>query len=623
MLESKGKYISGIPVNKAMTPQEALEYLRNAPEVKLEDLEAEVPPKVGMTFQDLLKKVEGVKAETLPALLPELFRGIYEGGLSDTEREALFLSLKKKTGVSVGALRRDWGRYLATREAQAREEEAALPEDALEAARELSQDPALLHRAIRAMGELGVVGEEENRGLLYLALLSARTERPISVFVKGRSSSGKSFLVETALTLIPPRGYYKLTSMSEKALVYTDLDFSHRHLILYEEDGLATEGILYLVRTLLSEGEIHYLTVEKTPQGKMAAREIHRPGPTGLITTLTKGLTKEDNETRTISLYMNDSKEHTLRVIEAQALREGGLWAGEEVDPLPWHALYWTLPQKEVVVPFAPAVQRLLHAQDLPEDLTRLRRDFPRFLTLVKVVALLHHARREEREGRIVATLEDYALAYHLAARPLTRSVYTVSPQALTLAVAVREVYEDKLAKGNLPPEGVRVYVKELARRLRWATRTVQKWVDMADAAGLVEVQKDGTRLALRPVEGAPLEESSFRLLPEPERLARELGEGGRYVHPITGETCVLYLAESACALPSKTEENAVQDEENQRARYAHQRARTPEERAPGEEKPRAHSEVPSSSQNSEVRARYAHAPTPTTEEEVEVEVDL
>jgi hypothetical protein len=208
-----------------------------------------------MTFQDLLKKVEGVKAETLPALLPELFAGIYEAGLLDTEREALFLSLKKKTGVSMGALRRDWGRYLATREAQAREEEAALPEDALEAARELSQDPALLHRAIRAMGALGVVGEEENRGLLYLALLSARTERPISVFVKGRSSSGKSFLVETALTLIPPRGYYKLTSMSEKALVYTDLDFSHRHLILYEEDGLATEGILYLVRTLLSEGK--------------------------------------------------------------------------------------------------------------------------------------------------------------------------------------------------------------------------------------------------------------------------------------------------------------------------------------------------------------------------------
>lgn len=121
--------------------------------------------------------------------------------------------------------------------------------------------------------------------------------------------------------------------MSAKALVYADLDFRHRHLVLYEEDGLSSEEVLYLVRTLLSEGQIRYLTVEKTPQGRMAAREIVRPGPTGLITTLTKGLTKEDNETRTFSLYMDDSKGHTLRVVQALAEREAR-------GPFP----RWTLP---------------------------------------------------------------------------------------------------------------------------------------------------------------------------------------------------------------------------------------------------------------------------------------
>ncbi|WP_253665788.1 hypothetical protein [Thermus scotoductus] len=412
--------------------------------------------------------------------------------------------------------------------------------------------------------------------------------------------------MKQTLALIPPRGYYELSSMSAKALVYADVDFRHRHLVLYEEDGLNSEEVLYLVRTLLSEGQIRYLTVEKTPQGRMAAREIVRPGPTGLITTLTKGLTKEDNETRTFSLYMNDTKGHTLRVVQALAEREAR-GARPEVDPAPWHALYEALPQVEVVVPFAPAIARLLEAQDLPEDLTRLRRDFGRFLTLVKVAALLHHARREAREGRLVATLEDYALAYHLAARPLARSVHTVSPQALALAVAVREVHEAKVeeAAGKNVPEGaVAVYVKELARHLRWAKRTVQKWVDQAEAAGLVDVQRDGNRLAIRPVEGAPLEEAAFRLLPEPERLARELGEGGSYVHPLTGETCVLLLPQTACAFPAKAGENAVLNEENQRARHAHDRARPPEERPSGEEKSRARSEVASPSQNSEECAR-------------------
>ncbi len=271
----------------------------------------------------------------------------------------------------MGALRKDWARYRATREEEARKEAApALTPEDREAARELSEDPALLHKAIRAIGALGVVGEEENRGLLYLALLSAKTEAPISVLVKGRSSSGKSFLVGSVLKLIPPRGYYELSSMSAKALVYADLDFRHRHLVLYEEDGLNNEEVLYLVRTLLSEGQIRYLTVEKSPQGRMVAREIARPGPTGLITTLTKGLSKEDNETRTFSLYMDDSKAHTLRVVQALAEREA-LGARPEVEVAPWHALYEALPRVEVVVPYAPAIARLLEAQGLPEDLTR------------------------------------------------------------------------------------------------------------------------------------------------------------------------------------------------------------------------------------------------------------
>lgn len=55
-----------------------------------------------------------------------------------------------------------------------------------------------------------------------------------------------------------------------------------------------------------------------------------------------------------------------------------------------------------------------------------------------------------------MAALEDYALAYHLAARPMARSVHTVSPQALALAVAVREVHEAKVEEAagkNIPRE--------------------------------------------------------------------------------------------------------------------------------------------------------------------------
>ena len=49
----------------------------------------------------------------------------------------------------------------------------------------------------------------------------------------------------------------------------------------------------------------------------------------------------------------------------------------------------------------------------------------------------------------------------------------------------------EEAAGKNIPEGSVAVYVKDLARHLRWANRTVQKWVDHAEAAGLVYVQRD------------------------------------------------------------------------------------------------------------------------------------
>jgi hypothetical protein len=80
---------------------------------------------------------------------------------------------------------------------------------------------------------------------------------------------------------------FTLTSASEKALIYTDEDLHHRMLVLYEADAIAKAGHgAYLLRTLLSEGEIRHETVEKAGKG-FATKKITKSGPTGLIVTTT------------------------------------------------------------------------------------------------------------------------------------------------------------------------------------------------------------------------------------------------------------------------------------------------------------------------------------------------
>lgn len=484
------------------------------------------------SYADILTDASQVTPETLPDALQRLFVAMYDVALLDTEAEAVLQALRKAARVSIKALRGDWHKFRATREQRTTATPTPPPPEVQEQAEQLLRDPALLHKVITTIGQLGVEGEEENRGLLYVTFTSRLTETPISSLVKGRSSSGKNHLVDRTLALIPPEAVHRLTAMSAKALAYADdMDFRHTFIVIFEDAGLGDEAE-YLMRTLLTEGCLEYLTVDKTAQG-LKTRRISQPGPTGLVTTMTKALTREDNETRAWSLYMDDSKAHTLRVVQRQARAATG--AETSPDTAPWLALQGLLEPIEVVIPWAETVAQLLETDALPRDITRLRRDFPRLLTLVKVITLLYQRQRpRDAAGQLLAMVDDYAMAYALVAEPFARSAHGISARALEVADAVREVYADKQTRTD-PDKEVYVTIKDLAKALRWATRTVQKWVTQAEEGDLIDVQRGvpGTPLKMRP--GTDNETATLALLPTPEHVAHAVGVSLTAIHPLTG----------------------------------------------------------------------------------------
>src|SRR5918999_4419341 len=116
----------------------------------------------------------------------------------------------------------------------------------------------------------------------------------------------------------PESAYYALTAMSERALAYGDEPLSHRFLVLYEAAGMSGDFATYLIRSLLSEGRLRYETVEKTSEG-LRPRLIEREGPTGLIVTTTAVKLHPENETRLLSLTVNDTRQQTRDVLAALA----------------------------------------------------------------------------------------------------------------------------------------------------------------------------------------------------------------------------------------------------------------------------------------------------------------
>jgi len=309
------------------------------------------------------------------------------------------------------------------------------------AADDLISCPNILNRFGEAVESIGLVGETKNAKILFLSLTTRTFERPVSVAIKGASSVGKSHTIECVLKHFPPEAYFERTGLSEKALAYSEEDFRHRHIVIYEAAGMNSDFGSYLIRSLLSEGRLIYEFVEKTKFG-MRPRLIEKPGPTGLITTTTSARLHPENETRLLSLASKDDKNQTEAVIRALAEDASGEGKDKPTNFTKWHALQrWILAGEcRVVVPFAVELGQLI-----PPIAVRLRRDFTLLLSLIKAYALLHRKTRlADERGRVLATLEVYTVVRGLIADLFAEGI------AATVPKTVRETVEAVKALGGV-----------------------------------------------------------------------------------------------------------------------------------------------------------------------------
>ena len=81
----------------------------------------------------------------------------------------------------------------------------------------LLRDPGVLHRAIHAIEDIGVVGERKNIGLLRLAVRSRALKRPVNIEVNSPSSTGKTFVVLGALSSGGPQCLLRADSRIRKS----------------------------------------------------------------------------------------------------------------------------------------------------------------------------------------------------------------------------------------------------------------------------------------------------------------------------------------------------------------------------------------------------------------------
>jgi DNA primase len=350
-------------------------------------------------------------------------------------------------GVSDEVLKKDLGKLLLALEQQQLKKDndknvlspvQSLSHEEREAALELLRDKNLPERILADFNLAGVVGEETNKLVGYLACVSRKLERPLAVVIQSSSAAGKSSLMDAVLAFMPEDERVQYSAMTGQSLFYMgETRLKNKILAISEEEGAHTAS--YALKLLQSEGEVTIASTGKDDaSGQLVTREYKVEGPVMLFLTTTAIDIDEELLNRCLVLTVNESREQTEAIHQAQRLKRTLTGLESKIKKsfvlqLHRHAQCLLRPLA-VINPYADQLTFLA-------DKTRTRRDHEKYLTLIDSIALLHQYQRETKtlnsHGKPVDYIEvipqDIALANRLAHEVLGKTLDELPPQTRKL----------------------------------------------------------------------------------------------------------------------------------------------------------------------------------------------
>ena len=337
----------------------------------------------------------------------------------------------------------------------------------------LLNDPQLLDRIIEDFAACGVVGEETNKLVGYLAAVSRKLANPLAVIVQSTSAAGKSALMEAVLAFVPPEERLKYSALTGQALYYLgDADLKHKILAIVEEEG--AEKASYALKLLQSEGELTIASTGKDPHtGRMETQEYRVEGPVMIFLTTTAVDIDEELLNRCLVLTVDEGREQTAAIHRLQREREtlSGLLRQEtRRQILATHrAAQRLLRPLAVVNPFAEQLTFL-------DDRTRTRRDHTKYLALIRTLALLHQYQRPVKTAvhagqdidYIEVTRGDIAAANALAHQVLGRCLDEMPPQTRRLLELIERMVAEKCRASKMERADVLFRARQLREFTGW-----------------------------------------------------------------------------------------------------------------------------------------------------------
>jgi len=391
---------------------------------------------------------------------------------------------------------------------------------------ELLGSPNFFGKLLAAVARMGAVGEQINALVVFIVCVSRLLPKPLCLFVKGSSSSGKNYVTDTVLSLFPESERHNLTSASLRSWNYMQDELAHK--IVYVAERNESVGHIHPTRLLISEQKlVHWVTVKRDGQFVREKRETR--GPIAAISTTTRDTVQVDDETRHISIWIDESPEQTARIVKAALMEGPGL---DENELKTWHEVQRLLQKRaELSIEFPSWFATV--SQFVRNDDVRVRRYFPAFLQACKVVALIRSFRSEEKklseQGKITIKFSDFASAALIFNRIFEQSLDSTKQEEIQTQEAVRRIS----SQNNGDP----VSASDLAKELNVSPDKAYRMLRDAASSETIVRANDSTQTNLK----LYLPSTKCAFLPDPEELFQKLRdslpERVRFIHPLTGAT--------------------------------------------------------------------------------------
>jgi hypothetical protein len=289
--------------------------------------------------------------------------------------------------------------------------EKELTEDERNEAIELLFDPELLYTLDTDLGRR-IVCDETLRLTVLLTGLSVYGQNPLNLFLRGPSSSGKTFVVTETLKFFPKKDIWFLGRLSPTAIMhgygeteiidgvnFKVIDMSQKILVFLESPNMET--ITQLLPVLSHDvPEIEIRVTNKNGKGQNKTENVLVRGAPATIFCTTGGEILKDLSTRSVITAPEVTKEKIEGVLKRQREEATSPWLKNKISPkfipVVQRSLELLSNHYKNVEVFIPDFEVLeMEARMDP----RIQRDQKKLFEFIKSSARLHAVQRQYRES--------------------------------------------------------------------------------------------------------------------------------------------------------------------------------------------------------------------------------